>query len=323
MATRDDTRIEEENDSPEIDPAANFLLKLSESLDSLNKKMEKITNERGAYPELPPARKRRAIELEEQDEEDIPCSEISEEELETVEDKGTKKSQTFNISSPTKAFLQTSFCLPKPVDNTVRREWLERYGLPVGNEARCPKMDSIIKGELGKEALETDRKLSRLQNFSLDAIGPLVVAMEELTEKEEPDVSVVTAAVQQGLRFLGNCSAHFSQERRAKALAKLNPDLKCMAEDEDFTQAPPFLFGAGFEKKAKERTEALECLRKASNSKSSSISAPTTRKFFQGNRFHRGGGGSGNQYRHSRTQRSFRPFKPNPTAIRSSAKKAN
>lgn len=33
------------------------------------------------------------------------------------------------------------------------------------------------------------------QNFSLDAVGPLVVDMEELTEKE-PDVSFVTAAVQ-------------------------------------------------------------------------------------------------------------------------------
>ena len=133
METREDTRIKEENDAPEMDPAANFLLKLSESLNSLNKKMEKITNERGAlyktleHPELPPARKRRAIKLEEQDEEEgIPCSEISEKELEAVEEKGTKKSQTFNISLPMKAFLQTSFCLPKPVDNTVRREWLGR-----------------------------------------------------------------------------------------------------------------------------------------------------------------------------------------------------
>ena len=110
----------------------------------------------------------------------------------------------------------------------------------------------------------------------------------------------------------------FSHKRRAKALAKLNPDLKCMAEDEDFTQAPPFLFGAGFEKKAKERTEALECLRKASNSKSSSL---LQESFFRGTASIEAA--SGNQYRHSRTQRSFRPFKPNQTAIRSSAKKAN
>ena len=78
--------------------------------------MEKITNERGAYitlehPEPPPARKRGAIELEEQDEEDITCSERSEEELEAVEEKGTKKSQTFNIS-PTKAFFTDQFLSP-------------------------------------------------------------------------------------------------------------------------------------------------------------------------------------------------------------------
>ena len=53
----------------------------------------------------------------------------------------------------------------------------------------APKMDNIIKGELGKEALEADRKLSRLQNFTLDAAAPLVAALEELTEKEEPDLA--------------------------------------------------------------------------------------------------------------------------------------
>ena len=46
-------------------------------------------------------------------------------------------------------------------------------------------------------------------------------------------------------------------------MVRLNPDLKSMAKDEDFSQAPPFLFGPGFEKKAKERTEALEYLQNA------------------------------------------------------------
>uniref|UniRef100_A0A1X7UTF8 Uncharacterized protein n=1 Tax=Amphimedon queenslandica TaxID=400682 RepID=A0A1X7UTF8_AMPQE len=48
-------------------------------------------------------------------------------------------------------------------------------------------MDSLIKGELGKEALEADRKLSRLQNLTLDTAGPLVAALEELSEKEDPN----------------------------------------------------------------------------------------------------------------------------------------
>ena len=37
--------------------------------------------------------------------------------------------------------------------------------------------------------------------------------------------------------------------------------MKSLVEDEDFSRAAPFLFGSGFEKKAKERTEAEERLR--------------------------------------------------------------
>ena len=44
----------------------------------------------------------------------------------------------------------------------------------------------------------------------------------------------------------------------SKALSRLNPDLKSLVEDEDFSQVAPYLFGPGFEKKAKERSKAVE-----------------------------------------------------------------
>ena len=53
-------------------------------------------------------------------------------------------------------------------------------------------MDSIIKGELQKQALEGDKRLSRLQNFALDAAGPLAYALEELSTKETPSCESVT-----------------------------------------------------------------------------------------------------------------------------------
>ena len=103
----------------------------------------------------------------------------------------------------------------------------------------------------------------------LDAAGPLVAAMEELTVLEKPDPEVVLSAIQQPLMFLGNVSAHFNLERRSKALSRLNPDLKSLVEDEDFSQAAPYLFGPGFERKAKERSEVVECLPKASSTRCS------------------------------------------------------
>ena len=169
-----------------------------------------------------------------------------------------KKAKTFIVSSPTKAFLQSAFCLPKPLTNSTRRNLLEKFGLPEGNEARCPKLDPIIKGELPKKAIDTDKKLSRLQNLALDATGPLVHALEELSMKDTPDADVVLQGIQEALVLLGNASCRISGEQRSRALTKLNPDLKSLAEEEDYSDAQPFLFGKGFEQKAKERAEASE-----------------------------------------------------------------
>ena len=101
-----------------------------------------------------------------------------------------KNGKTFVVSSPTKAFLQAAFCLPRPLTNSTRRNLLKKFGLPEGNEARCPKWDPIIKGEL-----DTDKKLSRLQNLALDATGALVLSLEELSSKDTPDGDVVLQGI--------------------------------------------------------------------------------------------------------------------------------
>ena len=116
-----------------------------------------------------------------------------------------------------------------------------------------------------KKAVEVDQKLSRLQNFVPDAAKPLIAAHNELTTQDVPDPGQVLKNIQLSLRFLGNTTAQFSQEWRSKALAYLNPDLKSLAKDKEFP-TPPFLFGPGFEKKANERSETVEFLRKAASS---------------------------------------------------------
>lgn len=158
-------------------------------------------------------------------------------------------------------------------------------------------MNGLIKGELGKEASRWigNYPASKLH---LRRCSPLVAALEELTERNQPDPSTVSAAIQLSLHFLGNAFAQFSVERRTRALAKL---IKSMAEEEDFSQAAPYLFEPGFEK-AKERTEALECLRKvtkpSTNYSSAFSQGPSRKKFFRSTCCNRnGGGGSGNDYR--------------------------
>ena len=151
---------------------------------------------------------------------------------------------TFNISEETRTFVEACFNLPRPVENNTHKAWLLEFGLAEGNETKCPKMDTIVKNELPKDALEADRKLSRLQNFVLDAAGPLIDAYDNIVG-ENPDRDRVLQAIQVSLRIIGNTSAHFSQERRVKAIGRLNSDLKSLVEDEDFSKAAPFLFGSG------------------------------------------------------------------------------
>ena len=80
---------------------------------------------------------------------------------------------------------------------------------------RCPKLDSLIEDVIKKDAVDEDSQLSRLQNFYLDTVGPLVAAFEELG-KDDPDPDLVGAAMQQALLFLGNANTHVSHVQRTK-----------------------------------------------------------------------------------------------------------
>ena len=104
---------------------------------------------------------------------------------------------------------------------------------------------------------------SRTSSWMLH-VGPLSSAHDGLVSIDDPDPYHIQQDIQLALCILGNASTQFSQERRPQFKAK-NFDLKSLVEDEDFSKSAPFLFEPSFEKKAKERSEAVTCLRKAAN----------------------------------------------------------
>lgn len=77
-----------------------------------------------------------------------------------------------------------------------------------------------------------DRFLSKLQQFAMDAVGPLTLLYEQLEREGESSATVDTSksAIQASLSFLGNVAAHFSVERRKALIKYLNKDLKHLAE---------------------------------------------------------------------------------------------
>lgn len=57
--------------------------------------------------------------------------------------------------------------------------------------------------------------LSCPQHFLLNAAGPLIATMEELTVVNYPDPKSVPSGVQQAMIFIGNIAGHFIHGQRS------------------------------------------------------------------------------------------------------------
>ena len=126
--------------------------------------------------------------------------------------------------------------------NSDRRKQVEKFGVPECDFVRCLKLDPMLKSTLPKEAIKADGYLSRLQQFWLDAVAPLVAVMEG-AEAGELSVEGAVTAVQSALVLMGNAHQKMVQERRKKVLMQLNPALKSLAEGENaFSNPAPMLF---------------------------------------------------------------------------------
>ena len=75
------------------------------------------------------------------------------------------------LSETTKAFLEAAFSATMP--NKVRKQRVGKIGIPDCDQIRCPKLDSMLKAVLPKDAIKADGYLLRLQKFCLDAVAPL------------------------------------------------------------------------------------------------------------------------------------------------------
>ena len=185
------------------------------------------------------------------------------EEDEADDDMIERKGKSFKLSDRTTSFLSETFSTA--ATNTVRRQWRDRFGHPQSEVTSPPFMDKLVKSRLHPATKSRDRQLSKEQALLLDAAGPLTYVLEEAVRGTLTlDESI--AACEQSLMFIGNASSHLNRERRKNAITCMNKALVDMADDDTiFKTAAPALFGDGFSKKAKERSDELKCLSQAAN----------------------------------------------------------
>ena len=118
----------------------------------------------------------------------------------------------------------------------------------------------MVSANISRDAERTDRTTSRLQQFWLDAVAPIVMVLERAEEFSLPPEAI--NMIQTSIQLMGNANYHHSTERRKALLQHLNPLLKQLVEESDFKEAPPMLFGENFGVLAKQRIEAAAALKK-------------------------------------------------------------
>ena len=176
---------------------------------------------------------------------------------ESIEDTGHRP--LIQVSEDTTKYIKTVF--KRPANNTIRLQHRKGYSFPDIEDTKCPKLDPVIKQNLGKETKDTDSGAAKLQTLTLDAMAPLVYITEE-AQKGTLCCQKAADAAKAAIALIGNASAQMSKERRKKILKELNRDLVPLAENaEMFDESAPLLFGNSFEKRMKEHVDSLRCLR--------------------------------------------------------------
>jgi len=166
--------------------------------------------------------------------------------------------QLVNLSEAGAAFLETAF--GSKLQNENRKLKATKNGVPDSRWIRCPKIDAVVAANVSPATKKADRAASRLQQFWLDAVIPLVLTLERADELELPAEAI--SAIQTSLQLMGNANHHTSVSRRNALLTQRNPRLKPLFTDADFKEASPLLFGESFGTLAKERLDAATALKK-------------------------------------------------------------
>ena len=143
----------------------------------------------------------------------------------------------------------------KPLKNDRRKGTINKYSIPAFDPTHPPKLDESVSCLVPKSAKIFDNFLSKLQRFTLDAMGPLAWFLNEKEQGKEVDID---GAVRASISLLGNALSHFN--RRRAVIKHLNKDHRPLA-DADFPNRGPQLFGDDFGKRAKAMADNVSALK--------------------------------------------------------------
>lgn len=152
--------------------------------------------------------------------------EYSESENELEEDTDISEPAPKKRFTPGEEMLRfLSSASSKPLRNDCRRKVIDKLPMPACDAAHPPKLNESIAWLIPRSAKSFDKYLSRLQRFTMDAIGPLTWLCDKMHQGSVSDDSTRNA-IHSSMSLLGNASAHFNVERRKAIMKHLNADIR-------------------------------------------------------------------------------------------------
>ena len=136
---------------------------------------------------------------------------------------------------------------------------MDKLPIPACDAAHPPKLNESIAWLIPRSAKSFDKYLSRLQRFTMDAMGPLTWLCDKMHQGSVSEDNVRNA-IHSSTSLLGNASAHFNVQRRKAIMKHLNADIKHLAEAE-FPDKGPYLFGEDFGRRTKAAAEDVRALK--------------------------------------------------------------
>ena len=200
----------------------------------------------------------------------------------TVEDSGTytdlevfdsdivSPNSRWEASDNLAQFLGTAV---KRLTKFERRSLVKAYPRPDVDVAYTPNMDEYLKPFI-QGITAPDKPLKEMQDSVLDVLGPLctvyenllsmdsAVATDGVVQLDAPSVHNFSECIKHALLLLGDVAARISTNRRELVLAKINPLMVSLAQEE-FSDTKRELFGSSFEQRLKTRSETAETISKA------------------------------------------------------------
>ena len=154
-----------------------------------------------------------------------------------------------------------------------RRSLVKVYPRPDVDVAYTPNMDEYLKPFI-QGITAPDKPLKEMQDSVLDVLGPSctvyenllsmdsAVATDGVVQLDAPSVHNFSECIKHALLLLSDVAARIPTNRRELVLAKINPLMVSLAQEE-FSDSKRDLFGSSFEQRLKTRSETAETISKA------------------------------------------------------------